>query len=480
MGVPAHDQRDLEFARAFGLEVRPVIQPSEADPLDGETMINAVVEYGSMINSGPMTGTPAAKAIDGTIAYLEENQLGERAVSYRLRDWLISRQRYWGAPIPIIYCPEHGQVPVPEEQLPVLLPDDVEWLPTGQSPLKLHDTWKNAICPICERPAERDTDTMDTFMCSSWYHLRYLSPAYAEGPFDPEEYDYWMPVDTYTGGVEHATMHLIYTRFFHKALRDMGITQGPEPMLQLRNQGQILGADGFRMSKSRGNVVDPDEQVAAYGADTVRAYLMFGYRWSDGGPWDPENIQGIVRWLNRVWSLAHETADSDGGEKQPEAERDLIRKVHQTIRQVTHDLESFEFNTVVSALMELTNALVAAREKGLAGRPVFKVGIETLISLMAPVTPHIAEELWSQLAKPYSIHRQPWPVFDAVLAKEEKITLVIQVNGKVRNRIEVPSEIREGEASELALASEVVQRFLGGKEPQEIIFVPGRLVNIVV
>ncbi len=480
MGVPAHDQRDFEFARAFGLEVRPVIQPSGIDPLDGETMRGAVTEYGGMINSGPMTGTPTETAIEGTIAYLEQNSLGERAVSYRLRDWLISRQRYWGAPIPILYCPEHGQVPVPEDQLPVLLPDDVEWLPTGQSPLKLHDSWKKASCPICEQPAERDTDTMDTFMCSSWYHLRYLSPDYTEGPFDPEEYEYWMPVDTYTGGAEHATMHLIYTRFFHKALRDMGITQGPEPMIQLRNQGHILGADGFRMSKSRGNVVDPDKQVQTYGADTVRAYLMFGYRWSEGGPWDPENIQGIVRWLNRVWSLVLATVGAREGKEDPEAERDLVRKVHQTIRQVTDDLESFEFNTVVSALMELTNALVGARDGGLAGRVGFREGVETLISLMAPVTPHIAEELWSRLGKPYSIHRQPWPKFDPALAKEERITLVIQVNGKVRDRIEVPSEIREGEASELALASEVVQRHLGGKEPQEIIFVPGRLVNIVI
>ncbi|MCK4961294.1 MAG: leucine--tRNA ligase, partial [Anaerolineales bacterium] len=295
MAVPAHDQRDFEFARKFGLEVRPVILPPGVEALDGETMTEALPEYGTMINSGPLTGTPGEVAFERTNTYLEERDLGEQAINYRLHDWLISRQRYWGAPIPIVYCAKCGIMPVPEEQLPVLLPGDVEWRPTGESPLKFHPTWKFTSCPTCEGPAEREMDTMDTFMCSSWYHLRYLSPDYDQGPFDPQEYDYWMPVDTYTGGIEHATMHLIYTRFFHKACRDMGITEGHEPMLQLRNQGQILGPDGQRMSKSRGNVIDPDEQVLAYGADAVRAYLMFGYRWSEGGLWNPDNIQGVVR-----------------------------------------------------------------------------------------------------------------------------------------------------------------------------------------
>ncbi len=243
MAVPAHDQRDFEFARKFGLEVRVVVQPEDMPELDGATMTEAIPASGPMVNSGPLTGTPGEQSFDRTIAFLEAGEMGKRAINYRLRDWLISRQRYWGAPIPIIYCKEHGEVPVPVDQLPVLLPDDVEWLPTGKSPLKLHPTWKQTTCPICGKPAERETDTMDTFMCSSWYHLRYLSPDYDQGPFDPKEYDYWMPVDTYTGGIEHATMHLIYTRFFHKAGRDMGIMKGPEPMLQLRNQGIILGEE---------------------------------------------------------------------------------------------------------------------------------------------------------------------------------------------------------------------------------------------
>ena len=479
MAVPAHDQRDFEFARKFGLEVRPVIQAEGAEVEDGATMPAAVPAYGTMINSGSLSGTPSDRAVPRTIEFLVERGQGEAAVNYRLRDWLISRQRYWGAPIPIIYCPDHGKVPVPDDQLPVLLPDDVEWRPTGESPLKLHPTWKLTTCPMCGRPAERDTDTMDTFMCSSWYHLRYLSPQSERSPFAQDEYDYWMPVDTYTGGAEHATMHLIYTRFFHKAFRDMGITRGAEPMLQLRNQGQILGPDGQRMSKSRGNVIDPDEQVRVHGADAVRTFLMFGYRWSEGGPWNPDNIQGVVRWLNRVWTLVQATADIDGADEGSNEGRELRRRVHQTIRQVSHDLETFEFNTVISGLMELTNAIVEARQAGLAGQVVFKEAIESLLLLMAPSAPHISEELWSRLGKPYSIHMQPWPGFDADVAKATEITLVVQVNGKVRDRLVVSADIADEEARALALKSEVVQRFLGGKQPRQVIVVRGRLVNIV-
>jgi len=479
MAVPAHDQRDFEFARKYNLLVRPVIQPEGIDALRGDKMTEAVPAHGTMVDSGSLTGTPGDRSIAAAIEYVESHDVGQGAVSYRLRDWLISRQRYWGAPIPIVYCPEHGQVPVPDDQLPVRLPDEVEWLPTGQSPLKLHESWKQTTCPICGQQAERDTDTMDTFMCSSWYHLRYLSPHFNEGPFDPQQYGYWMPVDCYTGGIEHATMHLLYTRFFHKAMRDIGVTKGPEPMLQLRNQGQILGPDGQRMSKSRGNVIDPDKQVATYGADTVRAYLMFGYRWSEGGPWGAENIQGAVRWLNRVWNLVLETADANT-QASPEAEADLRRKLHQTIRQVSDDLNGFEFNTVVSALMELTNALTAARDSGQAGSPAFKEAVDGLLRMMAPVTPHLAEELWARLGLPYSIHQQSWPKFDAEAAKEDEITLVIQINGKVRERMVVSAHIQEEAAKEKALANPTVQEYLAGKPPRKVIFVPGRLVNIVV
>jgi leucyl-tRNA synthetase len=434
-------------------------------------------EYGAMIHSGSFSGTPGATAKNDVIQWLEKQGTGKGAVTYRIRDWLISRQRYWGSPIPIVYCPEHGQVAVPDDQLPVLLPDDVEWKPTGESPLKLHPTWKHTTCPICGQPAERDTDTMDTFMCSSWYHLRYLSPKYDQGPFDPKEYDYWMPVDAYTGGVEHATMHLIYTRFFHKALRDLGIVKYDEPMLQLRNQGQILGPDNQRMSKSRGNVIDPDQEVHRYGADVVRAYLMFGYRWADGGPWSSENIEGVVRWLHRVWHVAQPT---DVKKVAAEADAKVLRRItHQTIKKVGNDLEAYEFNTIIAALMTLTNGLYKLRE-AMEGSPEWNEAVDTLLLLMAPVTPHIAEELWVRRGNPYSIHQQQWPAFDAAAAAEELITLVVQINGKVRDRIEVAADISEQDAKATALASENVQKHLEGKEPKKIVYVAGKLVSIVI
>ncbi len=484
MAVPAHDERDFAFARAYGLMVRPVIQPPDAEPLDGATMQEAVIAKGSMIDSGPLTGTPTEQAIPRTIRWLVEQNLGHADVNYRLRDWLISRQRYWGCPIPVVHCPSCGAVPVPEEELPIELPEDVEWRPTGESPLKFHPTWRHTACPSCGAAAERETDTMDTFMCSSWYHLRYLSPDCDAGPFDAEEYRYWMPVDTYTGGVEHATMHLIYTRFFHKACRDLGIGSGDEPMTLLYNQGQILGSDGQRMSKSRGNVVDPDQQVARYGADAVRAFLMFGYRWSEGGPWTDNNIHGVVRWLNRVWDLTyrlHARGGADGAADQSSAggERALLRATHQTIQSVSHDLEAFEFNTVVSGLMQLANALLAAEEE-CGGTAAYRESVLTLLTLMAPVTPYVAEELWELLGRPYSIHQQPWPEADAALAADETVTLVVQVNGKVRGRVVVPAGIGQAEAQRVAQDEENVARTLAGREPRRVIHVPGKVINFVV
>jgi leucyl-tRNA synthetase len=435
-------------------------------------------EYGAMINSGDFTGSPGAIAANKVTDWLQQQGSGKTAVTYRLRDWLISRQRYWGTPIPIVYCQACGQVPVPDDQLPVQLPEDVEWKPTGESPLKLHPNWSSTTCPKCSRPAQRDTDTMDTFMCSSWYHLRYLSPKFAQGAFDAQEFAYWMPVDSYTGGAEHATMHLIYTRFFHKVLRDLGITGGAEPMAQLRNQGQILGPDGQRMSKSRGNVIDPDAQVRKYGADTVRAYLMFGYRWVDGGPWGTGSIEGVNRWLNRVWALATEAGPAAGTQSNAEDARALQRITHQTIKKVSDDYESYEFNTIISALMVLTNALHKLRATAGAS-PAWEAALNTLLKLMAPATPHIAEELWAQRGLPYSIHTQAWPEYDAAAAAEEVLTLVVQINGKVRARITVPAGISEIDAKRDALAHTAVQRQLAGKQPQQVVYVAGRLVNIV-
>jgi leucyl-tRNA synthetase len=479
MAVPAHDERDFEFATKYNLPIPVVIAPPG---WDGQPLKEAWAGEGTVVNSGPWNGVPTGKeegqSVKVAIEWLEKHGKGKGAINYRLRDWTISRQRYWGAPIPIIYCPEHGQVPVPDDQLPVTLPEDVEWLPTGQSPLKLHPTWKKTRCPICGQEAERDTDTMDTFMCSSWYHLRYLSPHYEEGPFDPKEYDYWMPVDTYTGGAEHATMHLIYTRFFHKAMRDLGITKGKEPMVQLRNQGQILGPDGQRMSKSRGNVIDPDEQVRFYGADAVRCYLMFGYRWSEGGAWNTENIQGVVRWLNRVWVMFTEAAPQG---KNAQAAKILRRKTHQTLQRVSRDFEQFEFNTIIAALMELMNEMYKAREAGAAGTPEWDEAQDYYLRMLAPVAPHIAEELWTEyLKKPYSVHTQSWPVVNEEVTREEEIVIPIQINGKLRDRITVSAEASEEEIKATALNSETVQKYLEGRVPQQVIVVPKRLVNIVI
>ena len=479
MAVPAHDQRDFSFARKFDLEVRPVIQLENEEVLNGATMQEATAHYGLMINSGPLSGTHADQAVAKTTKYLEKEKIGEGAVGYRIRDWLISRQRFWGAPIPMVYCESCGVQPVPEDQLPIELPDDVEWRPTGESPLLFHPTWKHTNCPNCDEPAIRETDTMDTFMCSSWYHLRYLSPEEALAPFSQSEYDHWMPVDIYTGGAEHATMHLIYARFFHKALRDMGITKGNEPMLRLKNQGHILGPDGQRMSKSRGNVIDPDEQVAQYGADVVRAYLMFGYRWKVGGPWMTENIQGVVRWLHRVWILFKE--DGSATPSAPDKViRDLRRKVHQTLLSIQHDLENFEFNTVVSALMALLNQMTEAKEKGAAGSEAWEEAKDFYLKMMAPITPHIAEELWEISGKPYSVHTQPWPELDEDAIVEEEITLVVQINGKLKDRITVPLGISDAEAEKKALTSEVIKAALADKSVKKTIVVAGKLVNFVV
>jgi leucyl-tRNA synthetase len=317
-------------------------------------------------------------------------------------------------------------------------------------------------------------------MCSSWYHLRYLSPKYDQGPFDPAEYDYWMPVDTYTGGIEHATMHLLYTRFFHKALRDAGIVKGNEPMTQLRNQGMVLGEDGDKMSKSKGNVIAPDVLVNKYGADSVRAYIMFFARWEMGAPWDSQGIEGAVRWVRRVWTLITDTEADKRIEATDEVKRNLRRKVHQTLKRVTRDFESFEFNTIISSLMELMNEMYKAREVGAVGTDEWKEAQEIYLKMMAPVTPHIAEELWAYLGKPYSVHTQQWPVVDEAATKEDSIELPVQINGKVRDRITVPAEATEDQIKSAALASEIVQKFLEGKEPRKVIVAKGKLVSVVV
>ncbi|MBX6753173.1 MAG: leucine--tRNA ligase [Thermorudis peleae] len=481
MAVPAHDQRDFEFARKFNLPIVVVIQPVDAT-LDPATMTEAYDGDGVMVNSGPFDGTPTAQgeAIRRVIDWLEEQGIGKREVTYRLRDWLISRQRYWGTPIPIIYCDACGIVPVPEEQLPVLLPDDAEFMPTGQSPLATHPTFVHTTCPQCGRPARRETDTMDTFVDSSWYWYRYLSPHYADGPFESEKVTYWTPVDQYTGGIEHAILHLLYSRFWTKALADLGLVNHREPFTRLFNHGVILGEDGEKMSKSRGNVIDPDDLVAQMGADTVRLYLMFIGPWSQGGPWSSRGVAGVQRFLNRVWALTTETADIAPDLPDGQEAKGLRRLLHRTIKAVTEDFETFSFNTAIARMMELVNELSRLRDTDVVRQPAWREAIETLLLLLAPAAPHITEELWERLGKPYSIHQQPWPTWDPALAAEEMVEIVVQVNGRVRDRLLVPATISEAEVVEQAKASERVRPYLDNQDIERVVYVPGRLVNLVV
>ncbi|MCL6551868.1 MAG: leucine--tRNA ligase [Firmicutes bacterium] len=477
MGVPAHDDRDFDFARKYGLPIPVVVAPPG---WDGRPLTAAYLGEGTMVNSGEFDGLPSVVAWQRIADAMAARGIGERKVHYRLHDWLISRQRYFGTPIPIVYCGRCGVVPVPYEDLPVVLPEDAEFRPTGESPLKYHEGFRRTTCPRCGGEAERETDTMDTFVDSSWYQYRYLSPHYDQGPFDPDVGRYWLPVDQYTGGVEHAVMHLLYTRFWTKVMRDLGLVSFDEPMLRLFNQGIILGPDGQRMSKSRGNVVNPDELVEAHGADVVRAYLMFIGPWDEGGPWDPQGIGGIVRFLGRVWTLVTQTAplgvqgDGDG-----RAARELEHWVHRTVARVTADLEEFRFNTALAALMELSNTLQRLRDT-LAGTPTWREAVRTLVLLLAPFCPHMAEELWVEhLHEPYSVHTQAWPSYDPAKATAEEVTLVLQVDGRVRDRIQVPAGISDEEARERALASPRVRRFIDGREVATVIVVPGRLVNVV-
>ena len=511
MGVPAHDDRDFDFARKYALPIPVVIAPPG---WNGQPLSGAYLGEGTMVNSGPFDGLPSTRGWERIADEMERRGIGRRKVNYHLHDWLISRQRYWGTPIPIIYCPHCGRVPVPERDLPVLLPMDAEFLPTGESPLKLHEGFRRVRCPHCGGDAERETDTMDAFVDSSWYQYRYLSPRHDRGPFDPAMGKYWLPVDQYTGGVEHAVMHLLYTRFWTKVMRDLGMVEFGEPMLRLFNQGVILGEDGEKMSKSRGNVVNPDEYVESVGADTVRGYLMFIGPWQGGGPWNSHGIEGVYRFLHRVWNLVNETngsaetrkpfdsaqgrrGNAKGQRDTRDAKRDtreLQHWVHKTIKKVTEDVEGFHFNTAIAALMEYVNYLQKVKEEhagttalrqgsprpssGQAGQ-AWREAIKTLVLLLAPFTPHIAEELWERMGERYSIHDQRWPAYDKALARASMVTLVLQVDGKVRDRIQVAADLSAAEARELALRNEKVRKFLDGRQIADVVVVPGRVVNVV-
>ncbi len=472
MAVPAHDERDFAFANKYNIPIPVVIAPLD---WDGRPLEAAYIEPGTMVNSGQFNGLPSQQGIEAVSVFLEEKGWGKRTVSYRLRDWLISRQRYWGAPIPMIYCDKCGVVPVPEKDLPVLLPEDAEFKPTGESPLKYNEKFVNTTCPKCSGPARRETDTMDTFMCSSWYFLRYVSADYAQAAFDPARIKKWLPVDFYTGGAEHAVMHLLYVRFFIKAIRDMGLVDFSEPFLKLFNQGHIISGHQ-KMSKSRGNVVNPDEYVAELGADTVRVYLMFIGPWEQGGEWDDSGISGVSRWMNRVWNLVLDDYTSSGSQ----GEEELLRMQHQTIKKVTEDLERIRFNTMVAALMEYTNYLNKVKDVGAVSVEVWHEAIKTLLLLLAPSAPHLAEELWQRCGYEYSVHNQDWPAWDESMVARDEFTLVVQVNGKIRDKFTAPVTVTEAEAKKLAAEQEKVKHYLEGKQLVKVIYVPGKLVNIVV
>ena len=484
MAVPAHDQRDFEFARKFNLDIIPVIQP-EGETLNSSEMQEAYTGEGVMVNSGDFDGTPAGKGenaegIEKVIAFLEEKGLGERKVTYRLRDWLISRQRYWGTPIPMVYCESCGIVPEKEENLPVRLPEDVEFMPTGESPLKSHEGFLNTTCPECGAKATRETDTMDTFMDSSWYWFRYLSPDKNDGPIDTELVKKWCPVDTYTGGIEHAILHLLYSRFFTKVMRDLGLIDMDEPFLRLRNQGMILGEDNEKMSKSRGNVVNPDDLVNEYGADTVRAYLMFLGPWDQGAPWNSKGIEGITRFLNRVWALVLDAPADATTSVNDKARKDLKNAVHTAIKEVTDDFEQFQFNTAIAELMTLVNTMTKAKNAALVNSNEWQEGVEALMKMLAPITPHIAEELWHRTNHEGSVHLQDWPTYDETALVKDTITMAVQVNGKVRAQIDVPADADKDSILSSAKTEPNVKKYLDEGSIVREIVVPGRLINIVV
>ncbi|MGJ3250681.1 MAG: leucine--tRNA ligase [Elainellaceae cyanobacterium] len=518
MAVPAHDQRDFEFAKAFDLPIKVVVQPVD-QPLDADTMTEAFPHDGVMVNSGPLDGVPAGKdegqSVEAAIAWLEKMGKGDRRINYRLRDWLISRQRYWGAPIPVIHCPSCGTVPVPDDQLPVVLPEDVKFSGRGPSPLAKLDHWINVPCPSCGESARRETDTMDTFIDSSWYFLRYADANNAQQVFDPKKVNDWLPVDQYVGGIEHAILHLLYSRFFTKFLRDRGLLNFDEPFQRLLTQGMVqamtyknpetgryippdqvdpndprdpetgqpLSVFYEKMSKSKYNGVDPADVLSKYGADTARMFILFKAPPEKDLEWDDADVEGQFRFINRVWRLVTEFAAQgtiaapDGGTL-TKPEKDLRYAIHYAIQEVSDDLNGdYQFNTAVSELMKLSNALSDA---SCTQSPVYAEGIRTLLLLLAPFAPHVTEELWHSLGHTDSIHRQTFPTVDPDALVVDEITLVIQIMGKTRGTIQVPAQANKAELETYARESEVAQRYIGEKEVKKVIVVPGKLVNFVI
>jgi leucyl-tRNA synthetase len=488
MSVPAHDQRDFEFARKYGIEVRVVIQP-EGGTLDGATLEEAYDGPGRVVNSGAFDGLPADQAIPRMAAHAEAEGFGKATVTYRLKDWLISRQRYWGTPIPVVYCEKDGLQPVPDAELPVVLPKDAPFTGEGGNPLEKVPEFVRATCPRCGGPARRETDTMDTFVDSSWYFYRYVSPRKADGPFDPAAVRYWFPIDLYVGGIEHAILHLVYSRFWTKVMRDLGLVSIDEPVTRLFPQGMVH-RDGEVMSKSKGNTIAPDDVIARYGADTLRLYILFAGPPELAMEWSESGIEGPHRFLQQVFRLVDRHAEALAKEPRqappaglPGPARDLRRKVHQTIDKVTRDVEDrIQLNTAVAALMELKNEILRGEAEVASGpgRPVLREALETLVLLLNPFTPHVCEEMWARLGHEGGLVRAAWPAYEAEAAREDSVELAVQVNGKVRGHVVVPPGAPEAEIRVKALAEPRVAEHVQGKQVVKLVVVPGRLVSVVV
>ncbi len=478
MAVPGHDERDFAFAEKFGLPIKRVIKGK--DGVDDQLPF---VEYGVLVDSGAFSGMTSEEARVKITEALSANAMGELKINYRLRDWLVSRQRYWGTPIPVIHCEACGVVPVPEKDLPVLLPYDVEFAPDGESPLKKSKEFMNTVCPACGKPALRDPDTLDTFVCSSWYHLRYADNKNTEKPFDTQWINKMLPVDKYIGGAEHAAMHLLYARFINKALRDMGYLSFDEPYLSLVHQGTILGADGEKMSKSRGNVVSPDVYIDEHGSDVFRMYLGFGFNYVDGGPWSDDGIKAIARFVSRLERIIDRLIELRGQHATDEVgsqEKELNYVRHLAIKGVTKDAEIFQFNTSIAKMMELLNALykydLDVKDKNVK---YFEGVVADLLRLLSPFAPHFAEEMWEKLDYAYSIFNEAWPIYDEKALVKDMVEIAVQINGKVRGRLEVPSSADEKSVEALALGSTEVNALLEGKQIAKIIVIKNRLINIV-
>jgi len=489
MAVPAHDQRDFEFARKYDLPMRVVIQP-KGETLNPAAMTAAYADPGILVNSGEFDGLENEKAKETIVARLAERNLAKPTVNYRLRDWNISRQRFWGAPIPVVYCEKCGIVGVPPEELPVRLPEDAVMRTDGKSPLPFMDSFAQASCPKCGGPARRETDTMDTFVESSWYFLRYTSARLDTAPFDAAALKYWAPVDQYIGGIEHAILHLLYARFFTKILRDEGYPVSDEPFAHLLTQGMVL-KDGAKMSKSKGNVVDPNAMIGRYGADATRLFILFASPPEKDLEWSDAGIEGAYRFLGRIWRLVEELEGAlvavkpcapVEGELSPRA-KDLRRKEHDTVRRVTRDIENaFQFNTAVAALMELVNELYAVKDELRPlpeGPRVLSSAVATTLALLSPVAPHLCEELWQVLGHATHLSEEPWPVHDEAALARDEVEVVVQVNGKVRGRAKLATDASEEEVRSVALGLENVAKHLEGKEIAKIVLIPGKLVSIV-